>query len=116
MPRHAKHAHRKAHSKDSDGATALLDRRDPSEDKDRRHPSAERPTSTKIQAYDASRGFDERNYDMRKGEIGNPAVPNPHPLAAAPAPGNQSTGLCVECAKGVAPGQNYVCRDHLRFS
>lgn len=24
--------------------------------------------------------------------------------------------LCVECGKPVAPGQNYVCRDHIRGS
>jgi hypothetical protein len=73
-----------------------------------------RETSDKVQPYDHAKGFDESQYDMSKGEIGNPAVPNPHAPAVAPLPENQSTGLCVECGKPVAPGQNYVCRDHVR--
>jgi hypothetical protein len=68
------------------------------------------------QSYDIQKGYDERLYDMSKGEIANPAVPNPHPPAVAPLPANQSTGLCIECAKPVAPGQNLVCRDHVRSS
>lgn len=96
-----KHDEHHTRTKDDDdaAATATLERR---------------PTSDKVQPYDDTKGFDETKYDMRKGEIGNPAVPDPHPPKVAPLPENQSTGLCVECGKGVAPGQNYVCRDHVR--
>lgn len=90
--------HTKAHRKHDD-SVATLERR---------------PTSDKVQPYDSTKGFDECKYDMSKGEIGNPAVPEPHEPAVAPLPSNQSTGLCVECGKPVAPGQNYVCRDHVR--
>jgi hypothetical protein len=70
--------------------------------------------SDKIQPYDHSKGFDTTKYDLKKGEIANPAVPNPQDLATSPLPANQSTGLCVHCGKPVGPGQNYVCREHMR--
>ncbi len=70
--------------------------------------------SDKIQAYDHSKGFDATRYDLKKGEIANPAVPEPKEPAIAPLPANQSTGLCVHCGKPVGPGQNYVCREHMK--
>jgi hypothetical protein len=73
-----------------------------------------RKTLRQVQAYDPLKHFDESKYDMSKGEIANPSVPFPHEPAVAPLPSNQSTGLCVECGAPVAPGQNYVCRDHVR--
>lgn len=106
--------HRSAHKKSEEtGGVAVLDRRE--DFTERRNMGADRKTSDKIQPYDDRKGFDERLYDLRRGEIGNPAVPVPHALATAPLPSNQSTGLCVECGKGVAPAQNLLCRDHVRF-
>jgi hypothetical protein len=102
--KHATHekdeTHAKAHHKDDDGLSSGKQRRE---------------TLGHTQPYDATKGFDECKYDMSKGEIANPAVPEPHAPAVAPLPGHQSTGLCVECGKPTAPGQTYVCRDHTRF-
>lgn len=75
-------------------------------------PDAE--VSDKIQPYDHSKGFDATRYDLKKGEIANPAVPDPKEPAVAILPANQSTGLCVHCGKPVGPGQNYVCREHMK--
>lgn len=97
--------HKKAHHTHKDADTATLEREDA---------KAEGKALNFTQPYDLNKGYDERLYDMSKGEIANPAVPNPHAPAVAPMPSNQSSGLCIECAKPVAPGQNQVCRDHVR--
>ena len=36
------------------------------------------------------------------------------PPKVAPRPANQSSGLCIECGKPTAPGQNEVCEAHMR--
>lgn len=77
-------------------------------------PDAE--VSDKTQPFDHSKGFDVTRYDLSKGEIAHPAVPNPQEPAIATLPANQSTGLCVHCGKPVGPGQNYVCRAHMKAS
>lgn len=35
------------------------------------------------------------------------------PVIVVP-PANQAAKACIECGEPLAPGQNYVCKDHIK--
>ncbi len=67
------------------------------------------------EAQDAARAQEHANLDKLIDQRVNATVAQrQEPPKVAPRPSNQSSGLCIECGKPTAPGQNEVCVDHVR--